>query len=78
MGVVLLSFMLNLAEEDYYNPTLLSTGLDRKDTEGSNQNFVSPAIGVVNSCLFCLYLVSIEYRMITSKKVLLFQKYYQY
>ena len=49
MGVVLLSFMLNLAEEDYYNPTPLSTGLDREDTEGSNPNFVSPNTGLVNS-----------------------------
>ena len=59
MGVVLLSFILNLAEEDYYNPTPLSDGSDRKDTEGSNPNLVSPAIGVVNRyglTLILLYL----------------------
>ena len=47
IGVVLLSFMLNIAEEDYYNPTPLTTGADRKDTEENKFNLVSPAIGVV-------------------------------
>ena len=49
IGVVLLSFMLNIAEEDYYNPTPLTTGADRKDTEENKFNLVSPAIGVVKS-----------------------------
>ena len=47
--------MLNIAEEDYYNPTPLTTGADRKDTEENKFNLVSPAIGVVKSHRAYLY-----------------------
>ena len=52
--------MLNIAEEDYYNPTPISAGSDRKDTEANKLNMVSPALGVVKSLYITVLFVGLK------------------
>ena len=52
VGVVLLSYMMGIDEGDYYNPTPLPTGADRKDEDLGQLNAVPP-IAIV-SCLMSL------------------------
>ena len=42
IGVVLLSFALGVDEEDYYNPTALQGGSERKEETSGLQPYIQP------------------------------------
>ena len=42
IGVVLVSYLMGFDEEDYYNPTPLQSGAERKDDDSSQSNLISP------------------------------------
>ena len=52
IGVVLVSYMMGFDEEDYYNPTPVHSGAERKDDDSSQLNANSPII-MVNDLMKC-------------------------